>query len=194
MTTIAAPPTSRPPRYRFTVADFYAMADVGILAENDRVELLDGDIIAMPPIGDWHAASVDLFNNLLSPLQQGRAIVRVQGPTRLNEISEPLPDVMLLRWRDDFYRGGHPSPGDVELLIEVSDTTVDYDRNVKLSAYARAGIREVWIVTRQDQRIEAYTEPTDDGYSSVRYVGRGESIAPVSFPDVRVQVDSVITE
>ena len=82
----------------------------------------------------------------------------------------------------------------MELLIEVSDTTVDYDRNVKLSAYARAGIREVWIVTRQDQRIEAYTEPTDGEYSSVRYVGRGESIAPVSFPDVRVQVDSVITE
>ena len=194
MTTIAAPPASAPARLRFTVADYYAMADVGILAENDRVELLDGDIIAMPPIGDWHAASVDLLNNLLSPLQQGRAIVRVQGPTRLNDISEPLPDIMLLRRREDFYRGGHPSPGDVELLIEVSDTTVDYDRNVKLSAYARAGIREVWIVTRQDQRIEAYTEPADGEFSSVRYVGRGESIAPVSFPDVRVEVDSVIRE
>ena len=194
MTTTVAPPASKPPRHRFTVDEYYAMAEVGILAENDRVELLDGDIIAMPPIGDWHAASVDLFNNRLSPLLQGRAIVRVQGPTRLNNISEPLPDVMLLRWREDFYRGGHPSPADVLLLIEVSDTTIDYDRNDKLSAYARAGIREVWIVTRQDRRIEAYTEPTDGGYSNVRYAGRGEGIAPVSFPDVTVAIDSVITE
>ena len=100
MTTIAAPPTSRPPRYRFTVADYYAMADVGILAENDRVELLDGDIIAMPPIGDWHQSNVDRFTDLMVPLLQGRAIVRVQGPTRLNDISEPLPDIMLLRRRD----------------------------------------------------------------------------------------------
>lgn len=194
MTTTVAPPASKPPRHRFTVDEYYAMADVGILDENDRVELLDGDIIAMPPIGDWHQSGVDRLNNLLAPLQQGRAIVRVQGPTRLNNMSEPLPDVMLLRWSEDFYRSGHPSPADVLLLIEVSDTSVDYDRNDKLSAYARAGIREVWIVTRQERRIEAYTDPTDGRYTTVRYAGRGQSIAPDSFPDVVVEIDSVITE
>ena len=194
MTTTVAPPASKPPRHQFTVAEYYAMADVGILDENDRVELLDGDIIAMPPIGDWHQSSVDRFNNLMLPMLRGRALMRVQGPTRLNNISEPLPDVMLLRQREDFYRGGHPSPADVLLLIEVSDTTVDYDRNDKLSAYARAGIREVWIVTRQEQRIEAYTDPTDGRYTTVRYAGRGQSIAPDSFPDVVVEIDSVIAE
>ena len=97
----------------------------------------------MPPIGDWHAARVNLFTNTLPPLLQGRAVVSVQNPTRLNDTSEPQPDVMLLRWRDDFYESGHPSPADVLLLIEVSDTTVDFDRSAKLSAYAAAGIPEV---------------------------------------------------
>ena len=91
MTTSVAPRASAPPRHRFTVAEYYAMADVGILAENDRVELLDGDIIAMPPIGDWHQSSVDCFTNLMSPLLRGRATMRVQGPTRLNDNSELLP-------------------------------------------------------------------------------------------------------
>ena len=131
-----------PLRRRFTVAEYYAMADVGILEENDRIELLDGDLIVKPPISVWHAFSVDRFANTLPPLLQGRAIVSVQNPTRLNDSSEPQPDIMLLRWRDDFYGGGHPEPADVLLLIEVSDTSVDYDRSAKLPAYARAGIPE----------------------------------------------------
>ena len=168
------------------------MADAGILTEDDRVELLDGDLIVMPPIGDWHAASVNRFSNFMLPPLRGRAIVSVQNPTRLDDHSEPQPDIMLLRWRDDFYEGGHPGPGDVLLLIEVSDTTVAYDRSAKLSAYARAGIPEVWIVTRQDRRIEAYSEPVEGEYANVRYAGRGESIAPEAFPDVVLEVDRVI--
>jgi Uma2 family endonuclease len=192
MATTAAPPALAPTRRRFTVAEYYAMADAGILAENDRVELLDGDLIVMPPIGDWHAACVDRFTNTLPPRLQGRAIVRVQNPTRLNDYSEPQPDVMLLRWRDDFYQGGHPGPDDVLLLIEVSDTSVDYDRSAKLSAYARAGIPEVWIVTRQNRRIEAYTEPKASAYATVRHTGPGASIAPEAFPDVILEVDRVV--
>ena len=194
MTTTVAPRASTPLRHRFTVAEYYAMADVGILAENDRVELLDGDIIVMPPIGDWHAASVDRFNTFMLPSLLGRAIVRVQNPTRLDDYSEPQPDVMLLRWRDDFYRGGHPGPADVLLLIEVSDTSVDYDRNDKLTAYARAGIPEVWIVNRQEQRIETYTDPQEGEYSTVRHTGRGESISPNAFPDVVLEINRVVTE
>ncbi len=190
--TTSTPPALAPARRRFTVAEYYALAEVGILGENERVELLEGDIIVMPPIGDWHASSVLRLNNAIVPPLQGRAIVSVQGPTRLNDRSEPQPDVMLLRWRDDFYQGGHPGPADVLLLIEVADTTVDYDRGAKLSAYARAGIPEVWIITRQNRRIEAYTEPEGDAYARVRHAGAGASIAPQALPDAILEVDRLV--
>ena len=192
MAITAALPVLAPTRRRFTVAEYYAMAGIGILAENDRVELLEGDLIVMPPIGDWHAACVDRLNHALLPTLQGRAVVRVQGPTRLNYRSEPQPDVMLLRWRDDFYEGGHPGPADVLLLIEVADTSADYDRGPKLSAYARAGIPEVWIVNRETRRIETYTEPESGAYGTVRYAGPGESISSQAFPDVDLEVGQVV--
>ena len=181
-----------PTRRRFTVAEYYAMAEAGILAPDERVELLDGEIIVMPPIGDWHASRVKRLNNSMLPPLEGRAIVSVQDPTRLDDASEPEPDIMLLRWRDDFYEGGHPGPADVLLLIEVSDTTVDYDRGAKLSAYAAAGIPEVWIASRRDRRIESYADPAGDAYATVRYYEPGESISPQAFPDVVLQVDQII--
>ena len=198
----AAPPAdpatpsrpAAPTRRRFTVAEYYAMAEAGILAPDERVELLDGDVIAMPPIGDWHASRAILFTNTFPPQLQGRAIVSIQNPVRLNDGSEPQPDVMLLRWRDDFYRDGHPAPADVLLLIEVSDSSVDFDRNEKLSAYAAAVIPEVWIVNRPDHRIESYADPAGDEYATVRHYGDGESIAPEAFPDIALQVDQIIRE
>ena len=200
MTTITAAPkivpktTLEPARRRFTVTEYYAMADAGILTENDRVELLDGDIIHMTPIGDWHAASVNRFTDLLHTPLKGRVVYISQNPTRLDDVSEPQPDVMLARWRDDYYESGHPKPSDVLLLIEVSDTTVDYDRTRKLSAYARAGIPEVWIVSRPDRRIEAYTNPSEGAYTSVRNAGPTETIAPQSFPDVALDVGQFFPE
>ena len=146
----------------------------------------------MPPIGDWHASRVKRLNNFMLPSLQGRAIVSVQDPTRLDETSEPEPDVMLLRWRDDFYESGHPGPADVLLLVEVSDTTVDYDRGVKLAAYAAAGIPEVWIVNRPGRRIESYSDPAGDEYATVQYYGAGEKISPRAFLDVVLQVDQII--
>ena len=194
-TPVASPPAAAiPVGRRFTVAEYYAMAEAGILSENDRVELLDGDVIVMPPVGDWHASSVDLFCNILPPRLQGRAIVRVQNPTRLDNNSELQPDVMLLRWRDDFYRNGHPGPGDVLLLIEVADSTAEVDRTVKPAAYARAGIPEVWIVSRPERRIEAYTNPTGSSYATVRCASPGERIAPQAFPDIDLEVARIIGE
>ena len=189
---ITAPPAAVPTRRRFTVAEYYAMADAGILSENDRVELLDGEIIVMPPIRDWHASGVNLFTNILPPQLQGRAVLTIQNPVRLDSGSEPQPDAMLLRWRDDFYRNGHPGPADVLLLIEVSDTTLDYDRNAKLPRYARAGIPEVWIVNRPNRRIEAYSNPANGEYAIVRHYGPGDSIAPQAFPDIVLEVDRII--
>ena len=192
MTTTVPRIASAPTRRRFTVDEYYAMAEAGILTEKDRVELLDGEVIAMPPIGDWHAGHVDQLNELLMPPMLGRANVRIQGPLRLSDVSEPEPDVMLLKRRDDFYKGRLPRPEDVLLLIEVADTSVEYDRGAKLSAYARAGIQEVWIVIRGERRIYAYTGPSADGYANVRRVGRDESIAPMAFPDVVLEVGKVV--
>ena len=194
-TPVASPPAAAiPSRRRFTVGEYYAMADAGILSENDRVELVDGDVIVMPPIGDWHAASVKLLNNTILPALQGRAIVAVQDPVRLGDDSEPQPDITLLQWRDDFYRNGHPSPSDVLLLIEVADSSVEFDRNVKLAAYAQTGIPEVWIAAHSERRIEAYTDPTGDSYATVRYFGPGDSIAPQAFPDIVLEVARIIGE
>ena len=201
--TVAAPapppavstPPSRPAapnRRRFTVAEYYAMAEAGVLHPEERVELLDGDVIVMAAVLDWHAFVVDWINENFILRLQGRAQVRIQNPTRLNDYSEPEPDVMLLRRRDDFYRSGHPAPADVLLLIEVSDSSLSFDRNQKLPRYAAAGIPEVWIVNRPDQRIESYADPTGDEYATVRHYGPGESIAPQAFPDIVLEVDRII--
>ena len=192
----AAPPAAlAPTRRRFTVAEYYAMADAGILSENDRVELLNGDIIVMPPIGNWHASGVAQVIALFpSTILEGKAILQIQNPVRLDSGNEPQPDAMLLRWRDDFYSSGHPSPDDVLLLIEVSDTTVDYDRNEKLPLYVQAGIPEVWVVNRPAGRIEAYTDPSGNEYTTVRHFGPGETIAPQAFPDIVLEVNRIIRE
>ena len=192
-TAPSAPPTvPTPARRRFTVAEYYAMADAGILSENDRVELLDGDLIVMPPIGNWHGGGVKFLANTFPSVLQGRAIMAVQDPVRLDEHSEPQPDIMLLQWRDDFYRNGHPGPADVLLLIEVADSSVEFDRTVKLAAYARAGIPELWIVARAEHRIEAYTEPAGNEYATVRHFGPGETVSPQAFPDIALAVDRII--
>ena len=191
--TKAPTEASAPTRRRFTVKEYYAMAEAGILTENDRVELLDGDIIAMPPSGIWHAGHVNRFIRILAPLL-GRVVVSIQNPVRLSDVSMPEPDAMLLKPREDDYTGKMPVPEDVLLLIEVSDTTVGYDRGAKLSAYARAGIPEVWLVVRKERRIEAYTEPSEGGYANVRRVGADESIAPRAFPDVVLEVGKVVGE
>ena len=194
VTTIAPAKTYAPTRRRFTVDEYYAMAKAGILTENDRVELVDGEIIAMPPIGQWHGGHVDRLNRILLPSLLERASLRVQGPVRLSDVSEPVPDVMLLRPRADDYVGKMPVPEDVLLLIEVADTSVEYDRGIKLSAYAKAGIAEVWIVVRKERRVEVYTGPAEEGYVNVRRVGAEGKIAPGAFPDVELEVGKVVGE
>lgn len=181
-----------PARRRFTAAEYHAMGRAGILGENDRVELLNGDLIRMPPIGDWHNGKVARLNCELLPPLLGRAVVLVQGAVRLDDYSEPQPDLALLRFREDFYETGKPTPADILLLIEVSDRSIGYDRGARLAAYARAGIPEVWVVSRGERRIESYTEPADGAYAVVRYFGAGRSIAPQAFPDIALAVDRII--
>ena len=194
-TQIAAPPieaTQARARRRFTVAEYYAMADAGILTEKDRVELLDGEIVLMAPIGNRHQSSVDGHGEMFMLRLQGRANVRIQGPVRLDDDNEPEPDVTLLRRRDDYYATGHPGPDDVLLLIEVADSTLEFDRNVKLRLYAQAGIPEVWISNLRNRRVESYTDPTESGYAIVRYFEAGSSVTPLNFPDIELEVVRII--
>ena len=177
---------------RFTPAEFLALVEVGILASSDRVELLDGVIIEMAPIGDPHAGTVDIYTEMLpSGVDQG-TLLRVQGPLALDERSRLYPDLMLLRRRADYYRSTPPTPEDVLLLIEVSDSSVDYDRNEKLPRYARAGIPEVWITVLPEGIIEAHTEPSGGRYTHTRIFASGDTISPGCFPDIAMSVDEIL--
>lgn len=165
--------------------EYERMGEAGIFHPDARLELIAGEIIEMSPIGSRHAACVDALTFMLGQLSQHRFIVRVQSPVRLDDFNEPQPDVALLRWRDDFYREGHPRPGDVLLVVEVADTTVETDRAVKLALYARAGIAEAWLVNLPDESVEVYSAPSGESYEkSARYArgeeARAETIAGLS--------------
>lgn len=177
---------------RFTPAEFLALVEAGILTSSDRVELLDGVIIKMAPIGDPHAATVDIYTEMLpSGVNQG-TLLRVQGPLALDEHSRLYPDLMLLRRRADFYRTDTPGPKDVLLLIEVSDSSVNYDRDEKLPRYALAGIPEVWLTVLPEGVVEVYTEPTENGYRVTRRLRAGDTLRPGCFEDIEIPVEAII--
>jgi Uma2 family endonuclease len=179
-------------RRLFTVHEYYQMAQAGILTEDDRVELIEGEIVQMAAIGSCHAACVDRLNQLFSARVAGRAIVRVQNPVRLSDYSEPQPDLALLRPRADFYAAAHPGPLDVLLLVEVADTSAGIDRAAKMPLYARAGIPEAWLVDLPANRVEAHCQPTPQGYQEVRSLGRGIRLAIEAFPDLTLSVDDIL--
>ena len=182
----------QPLRRRFTVDEYYRMGQIGILSEDDRLELLDGEIVEMVPLGSRHQATVDRLNWLFSRLVAGGAIVSVHGPVRLGEDSEPQPDVMLRRRRTDFYEAAHPEANDVLLLVEVSDTSTEYDREVKLPLYARYGIAEVWLVGLEAGTVEVFCSPTAQGYQEVSQWGPGQRLASIAFPQLDVAVDDIL--
>ena len=183
---------TQPARRLFTVDEYCAMADAEILRLEERVELIEGEIIVMSPIGSEHAASVDIAAHFLSPMATGRANVRIQNHLRLDENNQPEPDVVLVKWRDDFYRHRPPAAEDVPLLIEVSDTSLAYDRSVKLALYARFLIPEVWLANIRDRVIEAYTEPVGGEYTVARVYRPGETVSPAAFPDITLPVSEII--
>jgi Uma2 family endonuclease len=167
----------------FTVDEYYAMGEAGVFAPHERVELLEGRIVAMAPIGPLHASAVDRLAALFAATFGGRAIVRGQNPVRLSAHSEPQPDIALLRPRDDFYARRHPGPADVFALIEVAVGSLAYDRGRKLRAYARRGIAEYWIVDLAKRRIESYRAPSAFAYEQQHFAdGAGETLAFEAFP------------
>ena len=186
MTTTAA---TRPQiaRRLFTVAEYLAMGEAGILHEDEHVELLAGEIIQMAAIGNRHLFCTDALTMLFAPALVGRAIVRVQGSIQLDEYGMPQPDIVLLRHRPDYY-DETATPEDVLLLIEVADSSLEYDYGPKSEFYAAAGIPEFWIANLRTGEVEARTDPVGTEYTTVRTIPVGGAITPQAFPDVTLQL------
>lgn len=184
-------PTAEPTLRRFTVDEYERMGQVGILAENERVELIDGLIVEMAAIGSKHAGTVNRLNRLLVTTLGDRGVVSVQNPVRLPPWSEPEPDLLVARPRDDDYTASHPEAPDTLLCVEVADTTVAVDRR-KLSVYARDGVGETWIVNIPDERVEVHRDPVGERYTSREVHERGGRISPSAFPDLVFAVDDIL--
>lgn len=178
--------------HRFSVQDYHRMGETGALRPGARVELLDGKIIDMSPIGPLHGGLVKRLSRLFNLKAKGRWVVSTQDPLHLDDHSEPEPDVMLLKPVADDYTRRHPRPEDVFLLIEVSDSTLDYDREEKLPAYGRAGVSEVWLVNPQEEVTEVYREPHFTGYASKTLVHTGDQASAQAFPDAAVDVSGLL--
>lgn len=179
-------------RHLISVERYDQMIAAGVLHEDERLELLGGEIIEMSPIGISHAVCVNRLNKLFNRSLPEEFIVSVQNPIHLDMLSEPEPDIAILQPRDDFYAGGHPEPEDVILLIEVAETSLLYDRERKLPQYAQAGIPEVWIVNLIEQQIEVYTRPSPQGYQQTAIFNGKQTVTPVAFPQLTLKVSQIL--
>ncbi len=179
-------------RRRFTADEYLAMGDAGILRAEDRVELIDGDIVAMTPIGRRHVAVVNRLTRLFVLRLGDHAIVQPQGSLRLNFSTEPQPDLAVLRHRDDFYeRGARPTPDDILLLVEVADTSVRYDLTVKAALYARHGIREYWVVDLNNDTVTCHTHPAAGAYHRIAQLPAEAPFAADRLPGVSLTTTDV---
>ena len=190
-TAVAAPPQTLPTRRRFTVAEYFALAEAGILREDERVELIDGEIIVMSPINDPHRQSVNWVGRLLTLALGKRAMVQVQATIVLNDATAPEPDIAVIRFRtiNDLVT---VTPEEIYLLVEVADSSLAFDRGTKLPRYAAAGIPEVWIANLVNRRVEAHSNPVNGTYQNVLIVHAGATISPQAFPDVTLAVSDFL--
>ncbi|MBD2319715.1 Uma2 family endonuclease [Phormidium tenue] len=187
-TKLAAIPT--PAKYRLTVEQYYKMAEFGILGIEQRTELIEGEIIEMSPIGAKHAGTINRLSRVLSPRISDQSIISIQNSIRLNDKSEPQTDLAILHLRDDCYTESIPTPDDVLLLIEVSDSTLKYDHDIKVPLYAKVGIPEVWIANIEEQVFEVYKSPNQNNYEQIKIYSKGEVILIESL-GVAITVDEV---
>jgi Uma2 family endonuclease len=179
-------------RRRFTVDEYHKMADSGIF-EHERVELLEGEVVAMTPKGSAHAAAVSrLIRHLGAAIGQA-SLLRAQDPLPLNERTEVEPDIAIVRFRADYYAGAHPSPVDTLLVIEVADSSLTYDRHVKMALYARSGIPEAWLVDLTQGQVSVHGRPSNDGYDRVVVHGRGEVLTSSALPRLSLSVDDLLS-
>ncbi len=176
----------------FSVEEYDRMIRSGIFTEDERIELIEGDIVKMSPIGKLHAACVIRLTMLLTRIVGQLALVSVQNPIHPNDFSRPQPDVALLKPRDDFYAQAHPMPDDILLIVEVADTTAAFDRAVKVPLYARAGIPVVWLIDLQRDLIEIYSQPVNGAYQEVRDARRGDTLTLESLSVLKLSIDEIL--
>jgi Uma2 family endonuclease len=179
-------------KYYFSVAEFERMGEAGVFTKDARLELIEGEILEMLPIGSRHAACVNFLSRFLNRTAGDIALVSVQNPIRLNDFSEPEPDLALLRLRDDFYRDAHPTPADVLLIIEVADTTLAYDRQVKAPLYAKSGIEEAWIINLAEEQVEIYSGLADGAYQTIVNFRRGDEARAHTIAGLTISVADVL--
>ena len=172
----------------FNVDEYLAMVEAGILHEDDRIELMDGKIIIMAPIGEYHVGGTDWLTMLLAPALVGRAMVRVGGPIYLNDRSAPQPDFAVVKIRP-ITEVGRSYPSDVYFVIEVADSSLRYDSGLKLARYAAAGIPEVWIANLRNRQVAAHTDPVGDQYTTTQIYHPGQTITPQAFPDIALPIN-----
>ena len=175
-------------RHQITVDQYYQLAQVGLLSPDDRVELIEGEIFDKASIGSEHAGLVNQLTARLNQAAGNRAIVATQNPLRLSEQSEPQPDVALLRFRNDFYRRNHPTAADALLVIEVAQTSIRYDREVKLPLYAKHGIPEAWIVDLDSGQLCIFRDPQDARYLSETTTTQPGKLILIAMPDVGIDL------
>jgi Uma2 family endonuclease len=180
-----------PARTRISTNRYQMMVATGVLTKYDRVELIEGDMLEMAPIGTKHSAITSRLNELFVLAVARSATVVVGGPVNLGEFSEPQPDLMILRRRADFYSGKIPESADVLLLIEVSDTSLHFDQGVKLNLYARYGISEYWVVDVEGKRVVTYQEPAAKRYIRKVEFAAADAVVPQAFPDVTIVVEGI---
>jgi Uma2 family endonuclease len=185
-------PPAQTQRRRFDVAEYRRMAEASILGEDDRVELIEGEIIEVAPMGSRHAACIRRLAALFGQSAGSASIISTQCPVRLDENSEPEPDVALLRPREDFYSREHPGPADVLLVVEVSDASAEYDAGVKLPLYARAGIPETWLVDLSADTVEVHSLPAPDRYRKTLRARRGETLRSETVPGLEIAASDVL--
>ncbi|WP_025321175.1 Uma2 family endonuclease [Deferrisoma camini] len=184
--------TPEPARRLFTVDEFHRMAEAGILGEDDRVELIEGELIEMTPIGSRHAACVKRILHTLAPHSGNPWLLSVQDPIALDPRTELQPDIALLKPRPDYYASAHPRPRDVVLIIEVADTSAAADREVKLPLYAKAGIPEVWLVDLPGGVIEVYRDPGETAYRTAQTLHPGDPTLPIPGTSLRLAPEQVL--
>ena len=176
----------------FSTDEYHRLGEVGVLTEDDRVELIGGEIVQMIPIGSGHAGCVKWLAHAFNQHLCDTAIVSVQDPVSLGAHDEPQPDVALLQPRADCYRSAHPTAENILLVVEVADTSAAYDREMKIPLYARFGIREAWVVDITGECVECYLEPSSEGYRKSQSYQRGQSISPNAFSELALAVDDIL--
>ena len=176
---------------KFSIEQYHKMGEANIFHPEERLELIKGRIVEMSPLGLKHIATVNRLTNLLSRQLLDKALISVQNSIQLGDDSEPQPDLVVAKFRDDFYANKPIQPRDIYLLIEVSDSTIKYDREVKIPLYAENKIEEVWLVNLNDNILEIYTKPEDNFYQNLQKLNKDKIIAPLSFPQLKINLSNI---